>query len=462
MVILISTARGFDRCSVVGMLRLAPAFASLTILVACTALPQTEANQGSDAVSNEAASGASGTSGGSTGVSCASHTFGSHCFGYAKGAILPTGSQATLDQATASFYDAWKAKYLIQACGDGRYYVQTAIDASGGGQDDNSITVSEGHGYGMVITAMMAGHDPDARKLFDGLYRFFRDHPSVNSPDLMAWNQVKGCQDDPDGGNDSATDGDLDIAFGLLLASKLWTGGDIDYAAEAKKVIAAVKAHEESATTHLALLGDWASDPSDPQTFATRPSDMMLDHYRAYATATGDAEWKAAIDANYTLVTTMQSSFAPKSGLIPDFIIKTNTSPAPAPANFLEDVTDGQYAYNSCRVPWHLGTDWLVSGDSRAKTALAKITAFMKQVSGGKPAKIVDGYGLDGSKVGTDPELAFIAPLGVAAMTDASNQAWLDALWNYVLSVKIPSSAYFGNTIKLLTMITMSGNWWQP
>jgi len=54
-------------------------------------------------------------------------------------------------------------------------------------------------------------------------------------------------------------------------------------------------------------------------------------------------------------------------------------------------------------------------------------------------------------------ELAFIAPLGVAAMVDASNRAWLDALWEYVVAQKVSSSAYFGNTIKMLTMITMSG-----
>jgi endo-1,4-beta-D-glucanase Y len=56
----------------------------------------------------------------------------------------------------------------------------------------NVITVSEAMGYGMLITAFMAGHDPEAKKYFDGLYRFYKKHPSKNNPRLMAWCQVHG------------------------------------------------------------------------------------------------------------------------------------------------------------------------------------------------------------------------------------------------------------------------------
>ena len=49
----------------------------------------------------------------------------------------------------------------------------------------------------------------------------------------------------PDGKSYSATDGDLDIAFGLLLADKQWgSAGAINYLAEARKVIAAIKMFE--------------------------------------------------------------------------------------------------------------------------------------------------------------------------------------------------------------------------
>jgi endo-1,4-beta-D-glucanase Y len=394
------------------------------------------------------------------------HPFGAHTFGYASGAIFPSGGQSALDAATGAFYDAWKSKYLVQACGAGRWYVATNADGSGGGgMDPNSITVSEGHGYGMLVAALMAGHDPDARSIFDGLYLFFRDHPSVNSSDLMAWNQVKGCADSPNGGNDSASDGDYDIAFALLLASAQWpSGGTIDYAAEARKVIAAIRTHEVNPTTKLALMGDWAT-PSDPNFYyGTRSSDFMMDHFRAFRAASGDATWGGVVDAHYALVKTMQSTYASGTGLLPDFIVTTNATPAPAPPNYLESTDDGHYSWNACRVPWRVGTDFLVSGDARAHDALAKLNAWAANVTGGDPSQFDAGYGLDGSDLSTslDNELAFVAPLGVSAMTDAANQTWLDAIWKLVTGQDVGASDYYGNSIKLLTMIVMSGNWWTP
>jgi hypothetical protein len=50
-------------------------------------------------------------------------------------------------------------------------------------------------------------------------------------------------------------------------------------------------------------------------------------------------------------------------------------------------------------------------------------------------------------------------------MTDPGNQAWLDALWNFVAvqhADVFQDDDYYGNTIKVLNMIIMSGNWWAP
>ena len=99
------------------------------------------------------------------------------------------------------------------------------------------MTVSEAHGYGMLITAHMAGHDPKAKAYFDGLYRYFRAHPSKINPELMAWKQGDTGQAVVNvGGVDSATDGDMDIAYALLLADRQWgSDGEINYLAEANR-----------------------------------------------------------------------------------------------------------------------------------------------------------------------------------------------------------------------------------
>ena len=95
------------------------------------------------------------------------HPFGSHPFAYAAGAITPNHiSQPAEDQAVRAFYDAWKARYLEQTCGAGRYVVLSNTQAG-------NLTVSEAHGYGMMLAALMAGHDPDAHAIFDGMLAYF-------------------------------------------------------------------------------------------------------------------------------------------------------------------------------------------------------------------------------------------------------------------------------------------------
>jgi hypothetical protein len=74
-----------------------------------------------------------------------------------------------------------------------------------------------------------------------------------------------------------------------------------------------------------------------------------------------------------------------------------------------------------------------------------------------------DGYALDGTATGSSPELAFVAPLMVSAMIEpesGSNQAWLDALWGFVTTHD--AGDYYGDSIKMLSMLVASGNWWVP
>ena len=394
------------------------------------------------------------------------HPFGSRPRRYARGTILPTGERAALNAAVTAFYDQWKARYLKPGCTPGRAYVTT--DARGGGMSAQSITVSEAHGYGMVITALMAGHDPQARQSFDALHRFFREHPSRQSPDLMAWNQLQGCVTDPKDGDNTATDGDLDIAYGLLLADRQWgSGGEIAYAAEAKKVIAAVAAHELNPRTHLTVLGSWVAPSNDAKWInATRTSDFMMDHFRAYGAATGDRRWARVVDAHYRLIAAVQARFAAPTGLVPDFVVDASTPAAarPAPPDFLEGKKDGLYGANACRVPFRLGIDYLMHGDRRARAVLAPLNAFFRKTTADDPATIDDGYHLDGRRFTPDlrNRMSYVAPLGVSAMIDARNQPWLDRLWQVVNGRPLEGEGYFANTLKMLALITMSGNWWSP
>ena len=383
------------------------------------------------------------------------HPFASSHVAFPRGTLRPSRSVDELDQAITAFYDVWKGRYLIPGCGEGQLRIRA--DAAEG----KATTVSEGQGYGMVIVALMAGHDPEAQQVFDQLFHYARKHPSAFDRRLMAWAQSEQCQDIL--GRDSATDGDLDIAYALLLADVQWgSGGAVPYREEAERTLQAIVEHTIDPATHLTLLGDWVA-PDGDYAKATRSSDWMVDHFRAFATvAPGD--WLPTIDAHLDLATHMQVTHAPLTGLLPDFITDIGDAPRPAPANFLEAPTDGDFAWNACRTPWRLGVDALVSGDARSIAAVRRMTEWIRKATNEDPSGIGESYKLDGTVIDPAFNQAFMAPFAVAAMSAPAEapgaQEWVDALWEQMVAT--PPEGYYPDSIKLQAMLAMAGHWWSP
>jgi endo-1,4-beta-D-glucanase Y len=379
---------------------------------------------------------------------------------YTAGSIKPSNyTQSQLDNIVKEFYNQWKSVYLKDDCGTDQYYVWFDEESS-----NNSICVSEGQGYGMMITAFMAGYDPDAKEYFDGLYHFYKAHPSINDNYLMAWNQIEGCIEDPDGGDGSAADGDLDIAFALLFADKQWgSEGTINYLAEALSIIEAIKQHDVNQNLHIPLLGDWVF-PGYSEYNDSRPSDFMPDHFRAFQNATGDISWENISNTCYGLISEMQDNYSPATGLLPDFIENIDSGPEPAEPYYLEGEFDGDYYYNACRVPLRITIDYLTSGDIRGKNAVQEITAWIRNKTGNDPTAIHAGYYLNGNDLPDNDyeSAAFIGPFTVAAMADAANQNWLNDAHDFLLTLALQDYGYFDNTLKLICLLISSGNYWVP
>ncbi|MBS4223924.1 beta-glucanase [Bacillus sp. FJAT-49682] len=388
---------------------------------------------------------------------------------YTEGTIKPNHvTQEEMDATVARLYDEWKERYLKQNPYDkDQYYIFYNHNGESTNDPREAITVSEAHGYGMVITALMAGHDPDAKKYFDGLYRYFRAHPSEINPQLMAWQQAIINDEIVDvNGVDSALDGDMDIAYSLLLADKQWgSDGEIDYLKQGKLVIDAIMESEIHQTDYYLKLADWASDDDDYYGIATRPSDFMLQHLQAFKMASGDTRWDKVIDKTYNIINDVFAEYSPNTGLLPDFLLKDKDSGKFKPADpwFLESSRDGDYYWNSSRVPWRITSDYLVTGDDRAKAQLSKLNSWIRQITGNNPANIKRGYKLDGTQISNNAgDAAFSAPFTVSAMMDDVNQQWLNDLWDYNVSKETAKGAYFANNIRMLSMIIVSGNWWSP
>jgi endo-1,4-beta-D-glucanase Y len=378
-------------------------------------------------------------------------TTGSAQAAYVPGTIRPSVAQSTQDQVLTKYYDFWKQNFLTTKCGSGTYAVLS--------KDADHSFVAEGEGYGMTIAALMAKKDPQARTVFDGILKFVKAHPSVNDKDLHAAEQDANCKSV--NGSDSATDGDLEIAYGLLIADKQWgSGGTYDYKAEAVRIINGIKRAEVNSSTKFPLLGDWGNDGKYKT--SSRTSDWMPGHLRAFKAATGDAFWDQVRTRQETAITQLQQQYAPTTGLLPDFVVNTNSTPKPAPANFLEGSYDGKYSWNACRDPWRLGVDAVTVSGSAAKAQVQKMNTWIKSATGGDPSKISSGYSLTGAKTESGEHPCFTAPFAVAAMNDPGSQAWLDQLWTRISTFTLDSTDYYGTGIQVQVLIILTGNFVAP
>jgi hypothetical protein len=115
-------------------------------------------------------------------------------------------------------------------------------------------------------------------------------------------------------------------------------------------------------------------------------------------------------------------------------------------------------------VPWRIATDYLLHGDKRADTILKKINSWIRATTEDNPDNISAGYSLSGNdlKSRNFEALCFIAPFTVAAMASAENQPWLNKCWDYLVHFPLRDFDYYDNSIKMINMIILSGNYWAP
>ena len=373
------------------------------------------------------------------------YPFASHLTAYVAGIKPTVTSQVAQDDVIRNQYNAWKARGVQSTCGGNAVTFNSSY-----------LTVSEGAGYGMLLSVLMAGHDAQARSLFEGLFRVVRSHPAYSTgfPALMEWRLNNDCTGAGDGWN--AMDGDLDIAMALLMADKQWgSSGAVNYRAEALRTIAALKAFNMTPDGFTKGL---------PSGNNNRTSDYMITHFKAFKRATGDTFWDAASDKAFYLLNVMQNTYAPNTGLIPDFVINTGTNPAPS-TGFIGDgnAMEGFYYWNACRLPWRLASDYVTSGDTRSKLVTGKLMDFLNSSTGGRPLGIAMGYKLDGTPLTNNPDYAapaFVGPATAGALVDARFQPFLNSLWSY--STTHLATSYYDTELQLLSLIVASGNWWNP
>ena len=176
---------------------------------------------------------------------------------------------------------------------------------------------------------------------------------------------------------------------------------------------------------------------TDQHTF---PDYFSPAYFRVFATVTGNNNWATIIlDRNYEVIAKVGGA----NGLVPDETTGTYMN------------TADKYGYDACRTPWRIGMDYCFNAEPRALDYLKKIGAFFNAKG---VANIVDGYtSSTGAAVGNNKNMAFIGPAGIAGMpTTGGFPTLLDDAFSF--GAKTTSGDYFKDSLRVVTMLMMSGN----
>jgi endo-1,4-beta-D-glucanase Y len=383
------------------------------------------ASAGSDNSGAAGTSGGAGTNGGA-GTSGAGAGFGMggpFNFPQAKksgACLLTTVSNASADTMTA--YTAWKNAFVVPGAGPDGAAAGMRVQRDSNTSND---TVSEGIGYGM-LAAVYVGD----RATFDGLWTYAQSH--FDAVGLMNWH-INSTGSIASGGTGSASDGDEDMAFALLMASDQWSS--TTYLNAAQTLINNI--------LYNSVANDGTLKPGDAwgSTTMNYPDYFSPAYYRAFAKATDNAQWlNPVVERGYAILATQSNS----NGLLPDSTMSANTAP-----------TSGTYGYDACRTPWRIGMDYCFNGELRAQAYLTKIGTFFNGITA---ANIGDGYSVASSAATSNSHnMAFIGPAGVAGMEGF--QTLVDGAFTFGNNNSGNSGAlYFQRSLGVISMLMVSGN----
>jgi MYXO-CTERM domain-containing protein len=346
---------------------------------------------------------------------------------YGQGFVPSTATAAKVQSA----YDTWLANELKNDCGNGYYRVDN-------GNGDGS-TFSEGQGYGMVISAYLGD-----KTAFDGLWSFAQKN--FNQQKLMGWHVTCGGSTTSDGGSSSATDGDTDIGFGLVVAAAQWGG---TYLQQAKDYLSVLKSIDFTTCSpsgrNVATAGSWQSSAACTTSGGgSNTSYWMPAYYRVFAQLTGDSFWSKTAD---DVVALYGLAADPTTGIIVNEVDQEGVA-----------VPGQTYDYNSCRIPWRATLDYLWFGTAAVQTAMTKLTNWANGVA---ISNIVDGYQANGTPTGQYKGLnAFVGGFTVGAMTNS--QSIVDSFSSYFTSIADDNGTYYGTSLRVLYLLELSGNEWNP
>jgi endo-1,4-beta-D-glucanase Y len=264
----------------------------------------------------------------------------------------------------AGLYNAYKLEYF--ETGSGR-----TLD-----KQQKDITTSEGQSYTM-LRAVWQSDKPTFDKSWE-----FSQQQLQREDNLFSWRWGQRADGNygvliDEGGENTASDGDSDIALALVMAASRWQ--DPKYLDEAKKVINGMWEEEVVTVKGVPYLASNNLEKDSQTDAVINPSYFSPYAYRIFDKVDSNPEhnWKALVDSSYDLINKSMDSNLDKTEsaqLVPDWVLlNKETGEISAPSTVPGSNLTTNYGYDAMRTAWRLGLDYQWNKESRAKSTLAKM-----------------------------------------------------------------------------------------
>lgn len=309
-------------------------------------------------------------------------------------------------------------------------YVQTYIEPGSGRVMDRQhgdLTTSEGQSYAMLRAVWQ-----DDRATFDRVWGFTQQALDRPGDHLFAWKFGQrpdgsyGVLSDQ-GGQNTASDADSDIAVALVMAYGRWQQSS--YLQQAKAIISDIWTQEVVQVAGRPVLVSNNLERSSSQVIVN-PSYFAPYAYRIFARVDTGHDWQALVGSSYDLIDRSLSAPLDRSasaGLAPDWLRIDRSTGAfvTLPAGLTSD-----YGYDALRLPWRLALDYQWNHEDRAKTTLGRMRFLGAQWQ--DTGRLAATYAHDGSSpAGYESPALYGGSIGYFTVTD---QAQLSAVYDRKLT----------------------------
>lgn len=292
----------------------------------------------------------------------------------------------------ASTWDKYKTEFLNS---DGRI-----IDYS-----NHSVTTSEGQSYALLRAVWM-----DDKTIFDRIWKWTEVNMKRKTDHLFGWRWGQRSDGNygflSDGGDNSASDADTDIALALILAGRRWNMKD--YYSQAGPILADIWDSETASAggNRYLTAGNWAHIGN---TLIINPSYFSPYAWRIFSRVDPGHDWLSLVTPAYDILNrvTAEPLDRPSSANLPPDWFQIDTSTLAVSAPSLPNLTTN-YSFDAIRIPWRIALDYLWNKDDRAKRYLSEHFRILAE-NLHRNGKLASAYTHDGTVVSAEESPAIYA-----------------------------------------------------